>query len=155
MTDLKVAFVDVYVLRGTGEAMQCLVLQRAPGRSRPGSWEAVHAHIDPGEQPKDTALRELAEETGLTAERLYNLSRVETFYLHEEDEVVLIPVFAAFVGPEAEVRLSDEHIRSEWLPLAAAGRRFTWPREQRALEDIRRLLHRGHADTVEDVLRVC
>ena len=38
------------------------------------------------------------EETGLAAERLYNLSRVETFYQHRLDEVALVPVFAAFVA---------------------------------------------------------
>jgi 8-oxo-dGTP pyrophosphatase MutT (NUDIX family) len=101
------------------------------------------------------ALRELQEETGLTQERLYNLSRVELFYQHRADEVALVPVFAAFVAPEAEVRLGPEHDRFEWLSPEIARDRFAWPRERRALDDIVTLLGTGNAGVVEDVLRVC
>ena len=72
-----------------------------------------------------------------------------------EDEVALVPVFVAFVGEGAGVRLSAEHDRAEWLPPAEAGRRFAWPRERRALEDAVALLGTGDAGAVEDVLRIC
>ena len=97
MTSVRVSLVDLYVLRGTGSALECLVLRRASGGRCPGSWETVHGHIEAGETPADAARRELEEETGLALERLYNLSRVETFYQHRLDEVALVPVFAAFV----------------------------------------------------------
>jgi dATP pyrophosphohydrolase len=95
------------------------------------------------------------EETGLALERLYNLSRVETFYQHRLDEVALVPVFAAFVAPNAAVRTGVEHDRFEWLPPAEARVRFAWPREARALDDVVALLGAGDAGAVEDVLRVC
>jgi dihydroneopterin triphosphate diphosphatase len=153
VTEIRVSLVDVYVLRGADEALQCLVLRRAAGGRCPGSWEAVHGHIEPGETPADAAARELREETGLSAERLYNLSRVETFYQHRLDEVALVPVFAAFVRPDAVVRTGMEHDWHEWLPPAAAKRRFAWPREARALDDVVALLGGGNAGAVEDVLR--
>jgi hypothetical protein len=53
------------------------------------------------------------------------------------------------------VTLSAEHDRSEWLPVAEAGRRLAWPRERRALEDAVTLLGGGSAGSVEDVLRIC
>ncbi len=34
----------------------------------PGAWQMPQGGIDPGKSPRDAALRELAEETGLTAE---------------------------------------------------------------------------------------
>ena len=151
---MVVSLVDLYVLRGTGGALECLVLRRAAGGRCPGSWETVHGHIEPGETPADAARRELQEETGLPLERLYNLSRVEAFYQHRSDEVALIPAFAAFVGVEAAVRTGIEHDRFEWLPPAEARRRFAWPREARALDDAVALLGRGDAGAVEDVLRV-
>lgn len=155
MTTIAVSLVDLYVLRGAGAALECLVLRRGPGGRCPGSWETVHGHIEPGETPAAAAIRELAEETGATPARLYNLSRVDAFYQHGPDEVALIPVFVAFVEPATVVRLGPEHDGFEWLPAADARRRFTWPREARALEDAAALLGRGDAGPVEDVLRVC
>ena len=155
VTTIRVALVDVYVLRGAGPTLECLVLRRAAGGRCPGSWEAVHGHVEAGERPAEAAVRELQEETGLTPLRLYNLSRMESFYLHRGDEVALVPVFVAFAPPDAAVRLGPEHDRSEWLAPETARRRFAWPREARALEDILVLLGGGDAGAVEDVLRVC
>ena len=154
MTEIRATLIDVYVLRGRGPAMECLVLRRGPAGRCPGSWETVHGHIETGEAPREAAVRELFEETGLRPERLYNLSRVEAFYLHGTDAVELIPVFAAFVEA-APVRIGPEHEAFEWLPFAEARGRFAWPRERRALEDVEILLSTGDAGAVEDVLRVC
>jgi dihydroneopterin triphosphate diphosphatase len=155
VTSVRVALVDLYVLRGAGPSLECLTLRRAAGGRCPGSWETVHGHIEPGERPAEAAQRELREETGLVPLRLYNLSRVELFYQHRQDEVALVPVFVAFVEPKADVALSSEHDGVEWLPVAEALRRLAWPRERRALEDAVMLLGEGSAGPVEDVLRVC
>ena len=154
MTSLTVTFVDLYVLRGAGASLEVLALRRAVGTRCAGAWETVHGTIEPDETPVVAALRELEEETGLAPERLYNLSRVESFYLHRIDQVVHGPAFAAFVGMEDAPSLSAEHDRSEWLPAARAGERLAWPRERRAVEDLRILLGSGGAGPLEDVLRV-
>jgi 8-oxo-dGTP pyrophosphatase MutT (NUDIX family) len=155
VTSVRVSLVDVYVLRGAESALECLVLRRAAGGRCPGSWETVHGHIEAGERPAEAAARELDEETGLVPARLYNVSRVESFYQHRIDEVALVPVFAALVTLEAPVRLGSEHDRFDWLTPAAAESRFAWPRERRALEDIVALFRSGHAGAIDDVLRVC
>jgi 8-oxo-dGTP pyrophosphatase MutT (NUDIX family) len=142
------------VLRGAGDRLEILVLRRSHSGRCPGSWETVHGTIEPGETPVDASRRELREETGLTPSRLYNLSRTEAFYQHGSDEVALIPVFAAFVGADATPRLSAEHDRAEWLAPAAAARRFAWPRERRAVDDILSIVGGGDAGLLEDVLRV-
>ena len=155
MTSVRVSLIDVYILRGAGPELELLILRRAPGGRCPGSWESVHGHIEAGEEPAAAAARELEEETGLIPQRLYNLSRVEAFYQHRTDELALIPVFAAFVAPDAVVHMSREHDAFEWLSPMEAGARLAWPRERRALEDIVVLLHRGDAGAVDDVLRIC
>lgn len=114
----------------------------------------MHGTIEAGETAVQASLRELREETGLVAERLYNISRTEAFYQHRSDEVALIPVFAAFVAARATVTLSAEHDRAEWLRPDAAARRFAWPRERRALDDILSIVGDGDAGLLEDVLRV-
>ncbi len=154
MTAVRVSLVDLYVLRRGAGGLECLVLRRAPGARCTGAWETVHGHIEAGESPADAAQREMLEETGLLPGRLYNLSRVELFYQHRQDEVALVPMFAAFVDRDAEVRLSEEHDRAEWLRLSDARERLAWPRERRALDDIVILVGRGDAGPVEDVLRV-
>jgi len=146
--------VDVYVLRPVPDGWEALCLRRVPGDRSAGTWETVHGHIQDGESPVAAAVRELAEETGLAAERLYNVSRVESFYLHRSDEVLLIPVFCALVPGGAAVRLSEEHDALAWLPPPQAAVRFAWPREGRALADALALVGRGDAGGLEDVLRV-
>ena len=158
MSGVRVAYVDAYVLRpagATGDAWEVLALRRARGERSGGSWETVHGSIESGETPAEAALREVREETGLVPERFYNVSRLETFYQHRTDEVVLIPVFAALVAREAAERLSSEHDASAWLPPADAAARFAWPRERRALEDVVLLFRKGDGGLLEDVLRVC
>ncbi len=155
LTTLDVSLVDVYVLRGAGASLECLVLRRAPDAKRAGAWETVHGHIEAGESPAEAGRRELLEETGLAPLSMYNLSRVDLFYQHHPDEVALVPVFAAFVEPGAGVRMGSEHDRFEWLAPADARDRFTWPRERRALEDVLVLIGGGNAGPVEDALRVC
>lgn len=154
MTGVRVAFVDTYALRGADTRLEVLVLRRGARGRCPGSWETVHGTIEPGETPVQASLRELREETGLVPQRLYNVSRTEAFYQHRTDEVALIPVFAAFVAPETAPRLSAEHDRAEWLAPAEAARRFAWPRERRALEDILSIVGGGDGGLLEDVLRV-
>lgn len=153
MTTIRVAFVDVYVLRQGPTGLETLTLRRSSAGRCPGSWEVVHGSIEPGETPPAAALRELAEETALRPVRVYNLSRTEAFYRHATDEIGMIPVFAAFVD-DGPVRLSSEHEAAEWLSIPAAQGRLAWPRERRALDDIQVLLAKGDAGLLEDVLRV-
>jgi dihydroneopterin triphosphate diphosphatase len=150
----RVAYIDLLVLRGAGEELEVLCLRRGPGGRSPGSWEAVHGHIDPGETPVATALRELREETGLKPERLYSMSRTEAFYRHSENEVVLIPVFAAFVARRSTVKLSQEHDQHEWLRAQAARVKMSWPRLRREIGYAIRLVGLGNAGPLEDVLLI-
>ena len=151
MTRVEVGVVDVFVLRIVRGRWRVLLLQRASGRS-PGSWETVHGKIERGETPPAAALRELREETGLAAVRLYSIT-VNPFYIHAMGAVQLAVVFAAFVDSDA-VTLGEEHGRFEWLSPTAALKRFTWPREAEGLKHIRHLLRGGDAGVVEDVLRI-
>jgi 8-oxo-dGTP pyrophosphatase MutT (NUDIX family) len=154
VTEVRVPFVDVYVLRLSSAGLEVLVLRRGPNGRSPGSWETVHGHIELEETPVEAARREVREETGLEPTRLYNLSRVESFYRHRTDEIALVPVFACVVDGAAAARPSAEHDRVEWLALSQAAARFSWPRERRALKDLLSILGSGEAGLLEDVLRV-
>lgn len=152
-TSVNVGTVDVYVIDPSAKEWSVLVLQRGTSTRCPLSWETVHGHIEPGESTAQAARREVAEETGLSVERLYVIT-VQPFFIQKTQAVELAVVFAAFVAGGHEVTLGDEHVRSEWLSVAEAAKRLVWPRERAALAEIVELLRNGDAGPVEDVLRV-
>ena len=153
MTNVNVGTVDVYLIAPDPAGWEVLTLQRARHTRCPTAWETVHGRIEPGESPEQAAVREVREETGLEVQRLYNVC-VQPFYLHRTRTVELAVVFSAFVDPDADIRLGEEHTRAEWLVPDRALERFVWPRERAALRDILILLAGGDAGPVEDVLRV-
>ncbi len=150
--EVRVLTVDVYVLRREAEDWRTLLLQRGEGTRCTGAWEGVHGRIEAGERPEDAAVRELREETGLTAARLYSIG-VQPFYLPRMSAVTLSVVFAALVDG-SEIKLGPEHVRAEWVTADDALRRLAWPRSRQAIQDVMWLLSGGDAGAVEDVLRV-
>jgi 8-oxo-dGTP pyrophosphatase MutT (NUDIX family) len=154
MTDLRVGVVDVYLLTGRPDAWRVLVLQRAATGTRcPLAWETVHGRIERDERPEQAAVREVAEETGLPIERLYNVT-TQAFYLHGMGAVQVAVAFCAFVRDAEPPTLGAEHGAAEWLPFEDARARLAWPREREALDHIRVLFATGDAGPLEDVLRV-
>jgi dATP pyrophosphohydrolase len=153
VTQLRIGVVDVFVLRRVAGHWEVLVLRRAPDTRCTGAWEVIHGRIEEGETPERAAVREVSEETGMSADRLYSVT-VHPFYLHHLATVMLAVVFAAVVAPDAEPQLGPEHDRAEWLSPQDAATRFSWPRSRASLSDVLALLGGGDAGAMEDVLRV-
>jgi type II secretory ATPase GspE/PulE/Tfp pilus assembly ATPase PilB-like protein/8-oxo-dGTP pyrophosphatase MutT (NUDIX family) len=153
MTKVEVGTVDVFVIRPLPDGWRVLVLQRGLDTRCSASWETVHGHIEPGEEPEDAAVREVHEEAGLAVETLYNV-RVQPFYLHRLQTLQLAIVFAAFVGEPADVTIGREHQRFEWLSVDAALTRFNFPAERESLRVVVELLASGDAGPIDDVMRV-
>ncbi|MBA3671874.1 MAG: NUDIX domain-containing protein [Gemmatimonadaceae bacterium] len=153
MAEVNVGTVDVLVVNPDPSGWHVLVLRRSPTTRCPGAWEMVHGRIEDGEAPEEAARRELREETGLVADRLYSLT-VHPFYLLKSHVVELAVVFCAFVNRELPVVIGEEHDEFTWLSPEKASRRFFWPRERDALVQARELLGGGDAGAAEDVLRV-
>lgn len=152
---VRVSIVDLAVVRIGSAGLEVLLLRRAPGTRCTGAWELVHGRIETGETPQSAALRELEEETGLSCDRLYNIT-LGGFYLHALGVLSLTVVFCALVAVSPAVPvLGDEHDACEWLSFHDAMERCAWPREREALQHIAHLLRNGRdAGAVDDVLRV-
>ncbi|HWH51071.1 MAG TPA: ATPase, T2SS/T4P/T4SS family [Gemmatimonadaceae bacterium] len=153
MTQIEVGTVDVFAIRPLAAGWRVLALQRGPDTRCPTAWEPVHGHIEPGEEPADAARRELREEAGLEAAKLY-IVRVQPFYLRKINAVELAIVFAAFVDEPAAVTIADEHRDFAWLTVDDALARYAFPAERASLREAVELLAAGHAGPVDDVMRV-
>ena len=138
--------VDVYVFRRRDPSVDYLLLRRSEVEVLPGTWQAVHGHIRPGETAPQTALRELSEETGLEPLAMHQIDVVNTFYQARDDTVHHCPCFAVEVANDAEPVLDEEHDAYEWIDYDQAMARFPWPGQRRALREIRHeIVHRGPA----------
>lgn len=154
MPEFSAHAVDVYPYRtDAGGGTEWLALRRAPGRSDAGRWRMVGGKVRPGEAAWQTALRELAEETGWMPgaglRGLWTLPSVNAFYEWQTDRVVFAPAFAAHV--EGDPVLDDEHDDWEWLQAEQAAGRLAWPEQARLLRLAARLAEPGHRPEAWDV----
>ena len=115
--------------------LQVLLLERA---DHPGYWQSVTGSCDPGESLRQTALREVAEETGLDAgQNKFSDWEVENvFEIYPEWRHRYAPgvthntehTFGLQVPQPMSVRLAPrEHLNFVWLPWQeAAAKVFSW-----------------------------
>ncbi|GJQ21487.1 MAG: hypothetical protein HBSIN02_18420 [Bacteroidia bacterium] len=119
--------VEVCVFKNAGPRRRYLALKRSAEDSLyPGIWQLVTGMIADDEHAAAAALREVREETGLTALRLWRLPSVNSFYDHVHDAVHLCPAFAVEVAENSEPRLSSEHSGYEWCSLERALHLLPW-----------------------------
>ena len=76
----------VWVYRRHNERAEVLLQKRAENKdSYPGCWDTSSAgHIRAGDEPADSALREMEEELGIRAEKK-DLCLIGTYHLHYEE----------------------------------------------------------------------
>jgi dihydroneopterin triphosphate diphosphatase len=115
--------------------LEVLLLERA---DHPGFWQSVTGSQDEGEELRDTAIREVAEETGFDARRYpleaWNLQSVYEIYpvwrhryapgiTHNTEHVFGLEL----PEPLAPSLAPREHLAAMWLPWAEAAERvFSW-----------------------------
>jgi dATP pyrophosphohydrolase len=113
--------------------MQVLLLERA---DRPGFWQSVTGSLEAGEAPRDAAIREVMEETGLDASQIvdWQASNVYEIYPHWRHRYApgvtqnTEHLFGLTLPKAIPVKLApEEHLRYEWVDWReAAIRVFSW-----------------------------
>lgn len=122
--------------------LDVLLIERA---DRPGFWQSVTGSQDPGETLRQTAIREVGEETGIDATRhafldwqVSNVYEIYAVWRHRYAPGVTHNtehVFGLRVPERLEVTLAPkEHLRFRWLPWREAAEEvFSWSNRQAIL----------------------
>jgi dihydroneopterin triphosphate diphosphatase len=134
--------VEVYLFRRRPRRVEFLALRRAKGRLA-GVWQPVTGTRERGETALAAARREVREETGFLPRRWWRLEDMLIFHGTKDDAVHFVPRFVAEVTASDRVRISREHDAHAFLTAAAAGRRYLWASQRRALAAVRDQILRG------------
>ena len=115
--------------------LQVLIMERA---DKTGFWQSVTGSLENDETPRQAAIREVLEETGLDA-NMYNLqdwqaSNVYEIYPHWRHRYAPGVVentehlFGLELPSKLPIKLApDEHVRYEWVDWREAAKRvFSW-----------------------------
>jgi len=93
-----------------------------------GHWALAKGKMEPGETQHQTALRELKEESGLSAQIVGPFQeQYEYWFVHKDGTRVhkKVAIFLAKTTDEL-VRLSREHCDYAWLPFADAHKQLSY-----------------------------
>jgi 8-oxo-dGTP pyrophosphatase MutT (NUDIX family) len=106
-----------------------------PQRHGPDVWALPKGRIDEGERPEDTALREVAEETGVHGRSLGKLGDVRYVYTWDGERIFKVVSF--FLVRYSGGRLGDipeafrhEVAEARWLPLEEAPKLLAYGGER-------------------------
>lgn len=122
--------------------LEVLLLERA---DHPGYWQSVTGSQDEGETLRQTAVREVAEETGIDAERFVltdwdvrNVYEIYAIWRHRYAPGTTHNtenVFGLALPGRVDVKLATrEHLQFAWLPYReAAARCFSWSNREAIL----------------------
>lgn len=115
--------------------------RRSPA-SKPSSRESTLAlpkgAVDRGETPEQSALREVHEETGVTAEVVTKLKDIKYYYIRSwGDRQKVFKIVSFYLAAYKSGRLGNispemkkEVRRALWIPLEEAGKELSYPGER-------------------------
>jgi len=137
------------VRRMRGRAWVAVVRPRRD-RQRPRVWALPKGQVDEGETPLETAVREVAEETGLRASGDRKLGDVRYVYTWDGERIFKIVSF--FLLRPAGGRLGDlpagmelEVAEARWVPLDEAPTLLSYGGEKEMARKASELLREGYS----------
>lgn len=121
----------IIVFRSNNKKREYLLLHYTAGH-----WDFPKGHIEKGEDKQTAALRELQEETTLTANLLDGFEESITYFHKLPNNELAFKTVYFFIGKasDGEVKLSHEHIGFAWLTYENALQQLTYDNSKQVLE---------------------
>ena len=93
-----------------------------------GHWDLVKGHIENDEDPKDTAIRESKEETGITDIKFIDgfKEEIEYYFQYNNENIHKKVIFFLSETKQNKIVLSDEHLDFIWLDFDDAMKKITF-----------------------------
>jgi dATP pyrophosphohydrolase len=135
--------VDAYVFRRVNARVQFLLLQRREDLPLGGTWQSIHAKIEPNETALEAAERAVRVSTGLQIADAYSADYINQFYDHETDTIILAPVFAFTIPSRVKIQLGPEYVDSIWCEREEATARLLWTGQRWAVRHIDEVIGMG------------
>ena len=132
--DIISQMIEAHIFREANDDLEFLLLKRSEKVIYQGLWQMVNGKIKEGEKAYQTALREIKEETGIMPEKLWVVPKVDSFYSHENDNIMLLPVFAAQFNFFSKVEISDEHSEFKWVNPTEAKKMLAWDGQRQSID---------------------
>ncbi len=101
-----------------------------------GHWDFVKGNVEPNEAEKETVVRELREETGITEAKFIEgfKHRIEYYYRRQGDTVHKEVIFYLMETRTETVKISFEHIGFIWLNYKQAMEKLTFKNARELLK---------------------
>jgi bis(5'-nucleosidyl)-tetraphosphatase len=101
-----------------------------------GHWDFVKGNVEPNENEKDTVVRELREETGITEAQFIDGFREEIVYFYRRQGLTIRKevVFYLMESYTDKVEISFEHVGYIWLDYQHAIEKLTFKNAKDTLQ---------------------
>jgi 8-oxo-dGTP pyrophosphatase MutT (NUDIX family) len=104
-------------------------------------WSLPKGHVEPGETTKDAAVREVAEETGITGRVVAELGTIDFWFVAEGRRIHKTVHHFLLVATEGELSAEDVEVEQvAWVPLGALDETLAYADERRLIARVPDLL---------------
>jgi dihydroneopterin triphosphate diphosphatase len=138
--------VDVYVFRRLNARVQFLLLQRRADVAMPHTWQSFHAPIRVGDTTIEAVQKVVKDLCGLNVSAIYSADYVNQFYDETRDAMILAPVFAVNVSPQAPIDLGPDFRDAAWFDRDEATARLAFSGQRWAVRHIDEIMGLGEAE---------